>query len=269
MRLALVLITLILLCGCGAEPEPAAPAADATAADPPDSSIATAESERIEARRSDEYELRIEAAEIDPGHQPLLRAVSLYSAQVRDEFLGQVEAAKAEGFEFDLPWQLELKLSRVVNGERVVAVQASGFVFQGGAHGLPLEASFVYLVDRKQMMAIDDWFADDAVWEAISARAVSLLQSQLAPMAGEHDGDSEENLEAQSRDWLLEGAGPDPQNFHLYLPQLGQDQKIEALQISFAPYQVAPYAAGSPEVSIGADLLIDHLKPEFRDYYTD
>lgn len=267
MRTPIALILIGGLLGCQSEQ-----ASDSAAGSQSESSArsgptASAESERVEAKRSDEYELRIVAAEIDPAHRPLQRAVSLYSAQVRDEFLGQVAAAKAEGFEFALPWQLELELRRTVDQQRLVAVEANGFQFQGGAHGLPLQATFVYLVDSAQVMQIGDWFVDQAVWEAISQASIAALGKELAPLPGEDDEVSEQRLDEEAGQWLAEGAGADPQNFQLYLPVVNEAGLIAAFQISFAPYQVAPYAAGSPQVEITADVLVPHLKPEYRDFF--
>ncbi len=262
MRAPVVLGLMCVLCGC--QSEQPAPAAGSAAIEGAAAPTASAVSDRVQARRSDEYELRIVDADIDPGHRPLLREATLYSAQMRDEFLGQVEAAKAEGFEFELPWQLELELAKVVDSEALVVVQANGYQFQGGAHGLPLQASFVYLPISGEMMPINDWFADDAVWSTISQVSISGLQSQLAPLMGEDDDDSAEGLDAEAGQWLSDGAGPDPQNFQLYMPVLDDAGLIRAFAVTFAPYQVAPYAAGSPQVEIAAELLLPHVKEAYR-----
>lgn len=263
MRAPVVLGLILVLCGCQSE-QPAPAAGSAAAASSAAAPTASAVSDRVQARRSDEYELRIVDADIDPAHRPLLREVTLYSAQMRDEFLGQVQAAKAEGFEFELPWQLELELAKVVDSEALVVVQANGYQFQGGAHGLPLQASFVYLPLSAEIMRIDDWFADDAVWATISRVSVGGLQSQLAPLMGEDDDDSAEGLDAQASQWLSDGAGPDPQNFQLYMPVLDDAGLIRAFEITYAPYQVAPYAAGSPQVEIAAEVLLPHVKEAYR-----
>lgn len=264
MRVPLFLGLICVLCGCQSE----SPSSAVEAAAVEDTSAtASAESERVQARRSDEYELRIVDAEIDPEHRALLREVTLYSAQMRDEFLGQVEAAKAEGFEFELPWQLELELTRLVNSETLVVVEANGYQFQGGAHGLPLQASFVYLPASAQMMQISDWFVDDSVWSTMSQASIAELQAQLEPLMGEDDDDSAEGLDAEASQWLSEGAGPDQQNFQLYVPVLNDAGLVRAFEITFAPYQVAPYAAGSPQVEIATDVLLPHLKDEYRSLF--
>lgn len=226
-------------------------------------SASTSATAEVEAKRTEHFELRITQPDVDANHLPLLRAVSIYSGQTRDEFLGQVEAAKAEGFEFETPWALNLEMRTVIDTEALVAVEANGHQFQGGAHGLPLHATFVYLVASKRMMSIDDWFANEAVWSSISALSVSNLNAELAPLIGEDDDASEEALDAEAEEWLANGASPDPANFRLYLPEMNDQGKIRGFLITFAPYQVAPYSAGSPSVQIAAESLREFLKPEF------
>lgn len=267
MRVFCVALVLGGLTACdSSEPESAA----ATATTQPGASqvaVASADSAAVEARRTEHYELRVAQPTIDPSHLPLLRAVSVYSGQTRDEFVGQVEAAKAEGFQFESPWSLELEMRTVIDSPQLVVVEASGYQFQGGAHGVPLQASFVYLVESSQVMGIADWFADEAVWAVISSESIATLKTELAPLEGEDDDASEEALDAEAGQWLADGAGPDPHNFHLYRPLVGVQGEISGFQISFAPYQVAPYAAGSPTVEISADSLKPFLKSEFVEFF--
>ncbi len=253
---ALLLVSLLVACG---QSEPEITTATEPQSDPAEASATAA---AVEAKRTEHFELRITQPDVDASYLPLLRAVAIYSGQTRDEFLGQVEAAKAEGFEFETPWSLELEMRTVIDTETLVAVEASGHQFQGGAHGLPLHATFVCLVASERMMSIDDWFADEAVWPSISALSIAKLNAELAPLIGEDDDASEEALDAEAADWLANGASADPENFRLYLPEMNDQGKIRGFLITFAPYQVAPYSAGSPSVEVAADSLREYLKPE-------
>lgn len=216
----------------------------------------------LEERSTAEYSLQITRAPIDPAHRPLLRAVEAELAQARDQFIGQALAAKEEGFVFDQPWNLELKVEAVLQTDALVQLELSGYEYSGGAHGMPLLSSFTYLPEASALMTIEDWFADDSVWEAISAAAIEALVQQFETLL-------EETLDPAALEWIQTGASADPANFAHYRPLLDEAERIRAFEIVFQPYQVGPYAIGTPKVEIPAAVWAAQLKPVHRRLFAD
>ncbi len=262
MRVSLLalLTGLTALLGCQqsavpVDPAPAALVAPSAQVSPPP----------VEERSTAEYTLQITRAPIDLAHRPLLRAVEAQLAQMRDEFIGQALAAKEEGFEFDQPWALELTVESALQTESLLHLKLSGYQYSGGAHGMPLLGSFTYLPQSSALMRIEDWFADDAVWSAISDAAVAGLSGQLEQF-GFNPG---EEVEPAVLEWIQTGASADPANFAHYGPLLDAEAKIRAFVITFQPYQVGPYAIGTPQVEIPPAVFAAHLKDEYRGLFAD
>ncbi len=257
----LALLTgLIALFGCQqsavpADPAPAALVAPSAQVSPPP----------VEERSTAEYQLKITRAPIDLAHRPLLRAVEAQLAQIRDEFIGQALAAKEEGFEFDQPWTLELTVESAMQTDSLLHLELSGHQYSGGAHGMPLLGSFTYLPQSSALMTIEDWFADEAVWTAISDAAVAGLSSQLE----QYGFTPGEEVDPAVLEWIQTGASADPANFTHYRPLLDANAKIRALVITFQPYQVGPYAIGTPQVEIPLAVFSRHLKDDHRALFAD
>lgn len=260
MRLLLLVLGcgLLTLTGCREPAQSSAVPIASTSTAPIAAGASEPAAPPLEERSSDDYQVRIERTAIAPTHLGLRRATELQLAQLRDQFIGQALAAREEGFPFDRPWTLELKLHSLIDNEALVVLELQGAEYTGGAHGLPLLASFVYLpppADR--IMAIEDWFADDAVWGRISEAAVAELVAQFS----ERDGKAPD---ADAREWISGGAGPDPANFALYRPVLDGQGLIQAFAITFQPYQVASYADGMPVIELPATLYFDALQERYR-----
>jgi hypothetical protein len=252
-------LILSVLLGC----QPAAAPADPPPAQPTAAPVSAQISPPpVEERATAEYTLRITRAPIELEHRSLLRAVEAQLAQIRDEFVGQALAAREEGFPFEQPWSLELSVEPVLQSDELVQLELTGYEFTGGAHGMPLLASYTYLPKSSSLMTIEDWFADAAVWEVLSAAAVDALVAQLGDVLGDAP-------EGAALEWIQTGASADPANFAHYRPLLDGDGRIRAFEFTFQPYQVGPYAIGTPKVEIPLALYAAHLAPEHRGLFAN
>ena len=63
---------------------------------------------------------------------------------------------------------------------------------------------------------------------------------------------------------IEEGTEPVAGNFSQFEPVIGRGGRIVALRFVFAPYQVAPYAAGVQSVEVPAAVLLPHIAPQYR-----
>jgi hypothetical protein len=128
-------------------------------------------------------------------------------------------------------WSLDLEYGAVHQAERFIAIPFSGYVYTGGAHGMPIGAYLVLDRESGEPIPPAGLFAPESDWLTfLSRRASEVLR--------------ERDLLTTDRDWLDRGTAPDPINYQLLYP--GPD----GLTITFLPYWVAPYAAGIQEVLI-------------------
>ena len=235
-----------------------APVAAVSVADDAGSTTAAA-APPVEERQTEQYRLRIERSAMAPTHLALRRAVEAHLAQQRDQFVGQALAAQEEGFQFDQPWELQLQVQPTLQRDDLIVLELTGSEYTGGAHGLPLLASFVYLPPpADQVLAIEDWFDGDAVWAPLSEAALAALVQVFT----ERDG---QPPNADAIEWFGTGAGPDPANFAHYVPLLDEAGLIHAFAITFQPYQVASYADGMPRIELALAPFRDFVHAALRD----
>ncbi len=117
--------------------------------------------------------------------------------------------------------------------------------YTGGAHGAFTELSFNYdTAARKEIMLRDIFRPGFDYLKFISDFSIKDLTKQMIEMSGSYD-----------ENWLIEGAGPDEDNFKTFA--LSKDFLI----IKFAQYQVAPYAFGTFNVKIPYADLMEEINP--------
>jgi hypothetical protein len=103
----------------------------------------------------------------------------------------------------------------------------------GGAHPNPYQETLVFDLANRKALSLEDVFTSGTDYVSF------LSQKSLAELRRRNAAQT-----FTDERWLMEGAGPDEQNFQtFYLSDAG-------LVIVFTAYQVAPYAAGPSEVLI-------------------
>ncbi|HSR64925.1 MAG TPA: DUF4163 domain-containing protein [Xanthomonadaceae bacterium] len=164
------------------------------------------------------------------------------------------------------PYDLTLSFIEVAETPQVVAIDADGSIYTGGAHGNPLVACFAWLPQRNELLTATKLVPDTAAWRTLAAYIREQLHTALAQrvdadgLAGEQRADV---LKDGGR-MIDEGTGPDPRNFGQFEPVLAADGRIAALRFVFPPYQVGPYADGRQTVDVPADVLLPHVAPAYR-----
>lgn len=127
---------------------------------------------------------------------------------------------------------------------RYASVKLQVMIYTGGAHPNHWPVTWVFDLETDTSLALDDIFSDVKVTLAAIAPMVrtALLQS-LGNMA--HPG------------MLDDGTRPVMGNYDGFIIN------DEGIAFFFAPYRVAPYAAGQQVVTIPWTAIQSHLKPEF------
>jgi hypothetical protein len=146
-----------------------------------------------------------------------------------------------------------------------MSVLARGSMDTGGAHPLPLLASFNLHVGDDKVIALADLFADaNAALKAVSEEARRQLEGRAEATLRETTPEQNRADELKRmREWIERGTEAKADNFAVFLVD-GIDAKAIGLTLLFPPYQVAPYADGAQQIEVPAKVFYELLKPEYR-----
>lgn len=179
----------------------------------------------------------------------LAEAIERVIAQHRHSFQEMVAEAAADGDPADT-WELTIDYRGLVGNRYLRVVEGDGYVYIGGAHGMPIIERYTYDGHGKRIMAIDDWFEGDAVWSVISDHA----RRSLPGLVGDY----------AVPEMIESGTAADPASFALYEPVFSADGPVMAFRIIFPPYRVAPYVAGPQSVDVPLSELAPYLTGHAR-----
>lgn len=197
----------------------------------------------------------------------LVAEIRRYADAARAELMEGVEAMDpASTGSAGVPYDLALPFDMVMESPEIVAVQATGTVYTGGAHGNPLVARFVWLPQRDEMLSAENLIQGPDGWRDISAFVRESLYGALSQRLDADD------MEPQDRQRLLrsgsrmieEGTAPEPANFQHFEPVQSMGGHLRALRFVFPPYQVGPYSDGVQTVEVPAAVLLPHVAPDYR-----
>lgn len=164
------------------------------------------------------------------------------------------------------PYDLTLSFVEVASTPQIVAIDADGSTYTGGAHGNPLVACFVWLPQRGELLTATRLVSDNAAWKPLAAYIRDQLHTALAQRveADGLTGDLRVDVLKDGGRMIDEGTGADARNFSQFEPVLAADGRIAALRFVFPPYQVGPYADGRQTVDVPSDVLLPYVAPEYR-----
>lgn len=242
-KLALLIASVILITGCDTiTPDVQAPA--------PLESKHSAKTITYE-EETGTYIMNIEYPELD------------YSNEINEMIEGKIESEKelfiAEAVSLELSAE-EIEESGfgksgmwitytvyLLNDDYISLAFETSIYNSGAAHPYSYTEVFNYDVkNEKELLLVDMFVPDTMFWEAISATVIPKIKDKLY-------GD-----ELANDEWIEEGAGPEPENFHAF--NITEDGFI----FHFFPYQVAAYAAGPQEIEVKFEELSAILMPEWQ-----
>ncbi len=164
------------------------------------------------------------------------------------------------------PYDLALSFDLLMETPEIVAVQAGGSLYTGGAHGIPLVARFVWLPQRDEMLTAASLFQGGEGWREVSAFVRESLHTSLSQRLEADALTPADRLRllASGGEMIDEGTAPEAGNFAQFEPVPGVDGRLRALRFVFPPYQVGPYSDGVQTVEVPSAVLLPHLSPEYR-----
>jgi hypothetical protein len=173
---------------------------------------------------------------------PFTKTVMLdYVNQARTEFWTNVGEFLTPTFGFhSFPWSMEISGEVIEHSPRIVSVLFTGYSYTGGAHGGSFFKTFTFDLENEQVLTLEDIFAEGVDPYAILS---SISREELMVRLAEFP------------DFVEPGTAPLPENFVNWV------LTSDSLVLYFPEYQVAPYVAGSQEVTIPLADLSANLNP--------
>lgn len=194
-----------------------------------------------------------------------------YADAARAELMEAVDGLETDsGGQERAPYDLALSFDLLMETPEIVAVQAGGSLYTGGAHGIPLVARFVWLPERDEMLRAATLMQDADGWRDVSANVRESLHTALSQRldADRVDGADRARLLASGSRMIDEGTAPEAGSFEHFEPVPGPDGRLRALRFVFPPYQVGPYSDGVQTAEVPAAVLRPHLAPEYRGLFS-
>lgn len=215
------------------------------------------------------YRIDITFPRLPASDAVLAKALRNAAASAREEFLKGVPDPKAFPEMADRQFQLKIDFSIAARMLAFVSVRERGMADTGGAHPLPIDASYVYAVKAGKLITLDDLFTDpDAARKQLSAIARKALEAKLlanVPGGARTPAKARAEWDENMRQMITQGTQPAAQNFAEFTVLAGAGDKASGIELIFSPYQVAPYVYGSQSVEVPVETIGAWLKPTWRD----
>lgn len=259
-------IAAIVLLPCAGCSERAADRSVSTAAI---ASAAAAEAQpETDAGKGSGYTFQIVYPILAPEWRALDAPIRQFAAAQKKDFIGASTAPdRIPGPDYSL----DLTFAVARRTADFVSVITSGSSFIGGAHGMPILASFNLDLADGKLKTLSDLFADAQTGlQAVSAECRRQLEGRYEAKLRADPGSmtpaqQESDIQSMKR-WIEKGTQPAAENFDVFLID-GLDTRAIGVTVIFPPYQVAPYADGPQQVEVPAKVFYDLLKPEYKDAF--
>jgi hypothetical protein len=248
----------VLLASAGCDRQPAPPLSTAAAAEVrPDEDTG----------KSPGYTYAISYPSLDPQWHALDLAIRGFAAVQKKDFLN----ASAADRDKSIDYTLDLNFTVARRTADFVSVTASGSSFIGGAHGMPILASFNLDLADGKLKTLSELFADAQTGlQAVSAECRRQLEGRYEAKLRADPGSmtpAQQESDIQSMKRRIEkGTQPAAGNFNVFLID-GLDTRAIGVTVIFPPYRVAAYADGPQQVEVPAMVFFDLLKPEYKDAF--
>lgn len=215
------------------------------------------------------YKIAVALPAVPADEKPLADALRTTADNAKRDFVQSLpdpqtlpEIAKRK---FDL--MLDFRI--VAQTAAFTSVRETGSSDTGGAHPIPVDASFVFDHRIGKLVSLDDLFAEPgAARKALANFAHDTLLKKFmanAPKPGEGTPDAIREWKANMMQMLDDGTKPTMVNYAVFVVRAGgaTDAPSPGLTLIFPPYQVAPYVYGTQVVDVPASVFAEFLKPAY------
>lgn len=279
LRLIVLTVSLIALGGCETAAVPMAEVTRAPAAASNIAVVAQPETQSSIGLPGDHaitkrYKVDITYPPLTPQEAPLADALRKTAAEAKQEFLQGLPDPKQFPEFADRQLQLLIDFKLAARTNAFVSVREQGMSDTGGAHPLPIDASFVYDIRAHRVIALDDLFSDPATARVkLADFAREALMKKLmtqAPKPGEGSPQAIREWKQNMRKMIDDGTQPTVANFSGFVVRAGSQKNMTGpgITLIFSPYQVAPYVFGTQTVDVPTRVFSAWLKPQYRNTFS-
>ncbi|HET7266930.1 MAG TPA: DUF3298 domain-containing protein [Oleiagrimonas sp.] len=271
LTLATAVAAALILAGCSqpSTPDTAASSTAAPAASAPVTATNTPSATSLpgDHAQTKRYKIAISYPQLPASEKALAETLHRTGDKAKHEFLDALPDPDKYPELAGRQYQLLLEFSVAARMPAFVSIREQGMADTGGAHPIPVDATFVYDTKAGKVIALADLFADpQAARERLSHVARKALEKKLLAKVpgGEHtSAKARKEWVANMREMITEGTQPTAENFSEFVVLAGAGDQASGLELVFPPYQVAPYVYGTQTVDVPVDLFGSLLKPSY------
>lgn len=261
-RAACLLLAGLLIVGCSKQPD--------KQPDKPSQNAAQSASLPADKASNKHYKIDISRAQLPSDAAPLTATLRQVIDQAKREFLQALPDPKKFPEFANQQMTLTLDFKQVAQTARFLSIRENGGEYTGGAHPIPIEASFVYDRKRQQVISLATLFnRPDAARQQLANFARQALIGQLDNRAHKVSGTGAAAWRENSTTMINAGTRATAANFSYFVVRAGADDAAPSPGISliFPTYQVAAYVAGPQVVEVPASVFAALLKPDYKNAF--
>ncbi|MET0366426.1 MAG: DUF4163 domain-containing protein [Sphingobium sp.] len=181
-------------------------------------------------------------------------------ADARQQAKSDQAEAKKNGYPFN-GHSYDEGYATVANTPRALVLLSDGYVFTGGAHGMPIATAILWDKGAKKRLATGAVLDIPRLATVAKPRFCKELDAQRAEKRGEpvrHDDPNELDDFVKCVDMTKQ----------LILPISTGGKALDTVRISIGPYEAGPYAEGSYVIDLPMDAaLLTTVKPAWKDAF--
>ncbi len=201
-----------------------------------------------------------EAAAVPELDRWLRGNAAAISARVAKQAAAEAEAAKGEDWVFHAH-SYEETYKVVADTPAMLVLLSDGYVYTGGAHGMPINTAIIWDKTAKRRLATSLLLDIPALASLVKQRFCDALDAQRAEKRGAPVDKADANQ-------LVDFVRCVDMTKQLILPVSKGGKAFDTLRIVIGPYEAGPYAEGSYVIDIPIDaLMMRAVEPAFREAF--
>ena len=155
----------------------------------------------------------------------------------------------SSGYAYDYSYEGGYVCSSI--GDSIVTITINGYIYAGGAHGTPIQNTFVMDVNKSKSLTLQDVLIPGTAYETAVVNAINAL-------AAAHPDDYVlyEDANTVTADEVFRNEDGSNRTGNFYF-------EGGNLVIYFQPYEIGPYSSGFITFKIPADSISDYIQPDY------